>query len=230
MVIIILISFVLVCICIDLIVQYNRKKKLSEKVISAPVYKTISEYNPLIPQGLVFDKGHMWAFMEKNGSVRIGLDDFIGNVTGSFNKVKMKSVGEKIQKGKPAVSVIQNGKLLSINAPLSGVVSAVNENLSDKSDLLTSSPYTNGWIYTLAPTNWFEDLKNLMSTNTYRTWLKDEFIRLKDFVANVNFRMNSLKEPVIYQDGGEIRKYFLEEFGPKIWEDFQTTFINNTSN
>lgn len=230
MVIIILFSFVFVCLCIDIIVQYSRKKKLSEKDISAPVYKTISEYNPLIPQGLYFGKGHMWAFMEKNGSVRIGLDDFICNVTGSFNKVKMKSVGEKIQNGKPAVSVIQNGKLLSINAPLSGVVSTVNENLTDQSDLITSSPYTKGWIYTLVQTNWFEDSKKLMPTNTYRAWLKDEFVRLKDFIASINFRINSNTVPVIYQDGGELRKYFLEEFGPKVWDDFQTIFINNTSN
>ena len=56
--------------------------------------------------------------------VRIGIDDFIQHITGPLTKVKMKNPGEKVKKGEPILSIIQNGKLLNINSPVSGTIIA----------------------------------------------------------------------------------------------------------
>jgi hypothetical protein len=31
---------------------------------------------------------------------------------------------------------------------------------------------------------------------------------------------------VVLQDGGELKNNLLEEFGPEVWEDFQSKFID----
>jgi ABC-type phosphate transport system substrate-binding protein len=52
-----------------------------------------------ISPGLYYDKTHTWAFMEKDGTVKVGIDDFLQRVTGSLTRVKMKSPGERVKKG-----------------------------------------------------------------------------------------------------------------------------------
>jgi len=174
--------------------------------------------------GLYYDKTHTWAFMEKDGMVRIGIDDFLQHITGSLTRVKMKSTGEKIRKGKQVLTIIQNGKQLNIHAPVSGTIKEQNKALYKSSSLINSSPYSDGWVYMIEPTNWLKEIQYLITGKKYKEWLKSEFSRLKDFLAA------SVKSNVEYahvlQDGGELRDGILEDLGPEVWEDFQTNFID----
>jgi hypothetical protein len=62
----------------------------------------------------------------------------------------------------------------------------------------------------------------------YKEWLKNEFSRLKDFFASIKLTNNAELTPIILQDGGELNDNILANFGPEIWEDFQTKFINTS--
>jgi len=42
----------------------------------------LNENSILAPGGLFYDKTHTWAFMEENGQVKIGINDFLQHVTG----------------------------------------------------------------------------------------------------------------------------------------------------
>jgi hypothetical protein len=46
------------------------------------VNKVLDESLINLPGGLYFDKTHTWAFMESDGSVRVGVDDFLHHITG----------------------------------------------------------------------------------------------------------------------------------------------------
>lgn len=54
-----------------------------------------SEKSLIIPGGMLFGRSHTWAFMEKDGAVRVGIDDFLQHVTGTITRVRMKSPGKK---------------------------------------------------------------------------------------------------------------------------------------
>ncbi|MCX6223699.1 MAG: hypothetical protein NTV01_02940 [Bacteroidia bacterium] len=82
----------------------------------------MNESNLIVPKGLYFDKTHTWAFMEKDGTVKVGIDDFLQHVTGAITSIKMKKPGEKIKKGEHILTIVQNGKRLNICAPLSGII------------------------------------------------------------------------------------------------------------
>ena len=228
MVILILIAFVVTCITVDAIVKYSRQRILkasSVKIVNAQVF---NEGSVLVPKGLYFDKTHTWAFMEKNGFVKIGVDDFLLHITGPVNRLKMKNPGEKINKGEPALSLIQNGKQLTINSPISGTVKSNNNQLAENSILVNSSPYNEGWVYTIEPSNWLRDSQFLLMADKYSEWLRNEFSRLKDFFAINNNKGNLEFAPVMMQDGGELVENVLENLGPEVWEEFQTKFINNS--
>jgi len=94
------------------------------------------------------------------------------------------------------------------------------------SSALNSDPYSEGWVYMIEPTNWHREIQFLTMAEKYKIWLKDEFIRFKDFLAS-SIKVN---EPefahIAIQDGGALKESVLADFGPEIWEDFQTKFIN----
>jgi glycine cleavage system H lipoate-binding protein len=182
------------------------------------------------PGGLFFDQSHTWTFMEKEGLVRIGLDDFLLHVTGKVTGVEMKRPGEKIEKGELMMKIIQQGKKLEIRSPLSGVVVHQNENLESNVPCINESPYSEGWVYLVEPQNWLAEIKGYLMGENYRQWIKNEFVRLKDFFSKgIALVAGGVPSPVI-QDGGEIHDGLLETFGPEVWEEFQTRFMNQPDN
>jgi glycine cleavage system H lipoate-binding protein len=187
-----------------------------------------SEKSLVIPKGLFFDKTHTWAFMERDGAVRIGIDDFIQHITGTVTRLKMKKPGEKIVKGEQILSLIQNGKQLNIYSPLSGTITSINETLIRNSSIINTSPYSDGWVYTIEPENWIKETRVMIMADKYSEWVREEFSRLKDFLA-ATLGGNELKlSQVVLQDGGEMMESLLEDFGPEVWEDFQTGFIDKS--
>ena len=178
------------------------------------------------PGGLFFDKSHTWAFMEKDGKVRIGIDDFLQHVTGPITRVIMKNPGERIKKGETFLTLVQQGKKLEIQSPVSGIVAEQNGGLITDSSRINSEPYSEGWVYVVEPLNWLTELKTYAMGDKYSEWLKAEFSRLKDFLSSGKVAFDNVEPVQVMQEGGEIKEGVLEGFGPEVWEEFQTGFIN----
>ena len=179
-----------------------------------------------IPGGLFFDKSHTWAYMEKDGMVKIGIDDFLQHVTGSISKVKMKEAGEHVKKGDVLLSLIQHGKKLNVYSPISGIIKENNNNLHENASLINKSPYGQGWVYSIESDNWIRDLKTFAMGEIYKDWLKKEFVRLKDFLALAANMKEAKQMQFVMQDGGELKDKPLEICTPEVWEEFQTGFLD----
>ena len=181
-----------------------------------------------VPKGLYFDKTHTWAFMEQDGNVRVGIDDFLQHITGKLTRIKMKEAGEKVRKGETIMTIIQEGKQLNIYAPISGTILEQNEYLLTDTGIINASPFFKGWVYQIEPKNWLREVQFMFMGDKYAEWLKDEFTRLKDFIAATVRSNNLAYAHVVLQDGGEITDNVLAEMDPKVWEDFQTQFIDSS--
>jgi len=226
--IVFLILFVLTVVGIIITLVFNKyHTKHTPLHRSGDGNDTIINQNSLsFPNGLFFDRTHTWAFMEKDGAVKVGIDDFLQHITGTYTRVKMKTPGEKIKKNEQLLSLIQDGKQLNIYSPVSGTIRYVNESLENEPSLINSSPYSDGWLYMIEPSNWLREIQFLKMAESHKEWLKAEFIKLKDFLVSVmNGKSNGLM-PVVLQDGGSLRDHVLEQMGPKVWEDFQKRFLD----
>jgi glycine cleavage system H lipoate-binding protein len=190
--------------------------------------KTITESVLNLPDGIFFDKTHTWVFMEKDGTVKVGIDDFLQRITGPYTRVKMKNPEESLKKNESLITLIQDGKQLDVYAPISGKIISINEKLLDDPSTINASPYADGWVYMIKPSNYLREVQFLRMSEKYREWLRNEIARLKDFLA-VSANMKSLQlAQISYQDGGEIINHVLREFGPEVWEDFQKKFIETS--
>ena len=201
--------------------------QLAEETEPSAAYG-IDEQTIAAPAGLYFDKSHTWSFLEKDGKVRMGIDDFMQKITGPITKIKLKENGEYIQKGEPIATLIQYGKQITIKSPVSGTIHTINTILEEEAAKINEAPFSQGWLYLITPDNWQQETPFLKMAADYKVWLKEEFTRLKDFLAFSLKVNNDDYANVALQDGGSVKRHVLKDLGPEAWEDFQEKFIETT--
>jgi len=82
-----------------------------------------------IPGGVLVSTGHCWVSLAEDGTARIGLDDFAQKLLGTIDSIDFPNVGMNIKAGQPLFSVNQGHRRAQFNAPLSGKVVKINEDL-----------------------------------------------------------------------------------------------------
>lgn len=200
---------------------YFKRQKSTEKPTLISKYIGYFDAKSInVPNGLFFDKTHTWVYMEMDGVLRIGINDFITRITGNLTGIKMKNPGEEIRKGDTIITLVQNGKQLNIKSPVSGIISQQNEKLITNAAIINECPYSEGWIYVIEPTNWFREIQFLFMAEKFKKWLISEFTRLKDFLSQTQ------NMPLVLQEGGELKEAILADHRPEVWEDFQSNFID----
>ena len=228
MIIIIIVAFLVTVFIVLDVVRYIKYRKRVVRDTPSAIPHVFDEDSVTIPRGLYYDTTHTWTFMKKDGIVKIGIDDFLQHITGPLTRIKMKNPGDMIKKGERVLSIIQNGKQLNIYSPISGTIIAHNKTLNSNSSLINSSPYSNGWVYMIEPTNWLKEIQFLIMEKLYKEWLKSEFSRLKDYFA-VSVKPTAAEHAhSVFQDGGELKEGVLADLGPEAWEDFQINFIDTS--
>jgi glycine cleavage system H lipoate-binding protein len=211
---------------IAIAVRSRNKTKNVSRPVTARIKSFLDEKSMLAPAGLYFDKTHTWAFMEKDGIVRVGIDDFMQHLTGTITRIVMREPGEYVRRGEKIVTIIQEGKQLILYAPVSGKIRSQNTDLYIDSSLLNISPYADGWIYLIEPANWTREIQFMFMADKFGEWIRNEVIRFRDFLAGSVRIASPVYAHAIMQDGGELTDNPLEGLGPEVWEEFQTNFIN----
>ncbi|MCD4737400.1 MAG: hypothetical protein K8R53_15255 [Bacteroidales bacterium] len=223
-----LIILLAIVITINIFLRRKRSKSIALQQNSSNNTELINTNSITIPNGLYFDKTHTWLFMEQDGIVKIGIDDFLQHITGNFSRIIMKKPGDQVKKNEYLMSLVQDGKQLKIYSPISGTIIKINKSLVTEPSLINSSPYNSGWMYMIKPSNWLREIHFFRMAGKQKEWLKHEFIRIKDFLAaSANSGIKGNPQFAI-QDGGELKNNVLKDLGPHIWEDFQKIFIDTS--
>lgn len=226
---IIIIGFTAIAVLfLVLLFAFNRNRSNFIESEDIEITPALNENSIAAPRGLYYDKTHIWAFMEQDGFVKIGIDDFLKHVTGSLTSLKMKSPGVKVRKGEKILTIIRDGKQLELYSPVSGFIRKQNESLLKYPSGINSLPYTEGWVYQIEPVNWVREVSFMLMFDKYKEWLQDEFVRMRDFLALSANSNTVVYQQVVLQDGGELKDNVLADLGPEVWEDFQTRFIDTS--
>ena len=93
---------------------------------------------------------HEWALVqgtEGGGTVvRVGITDHAQDALGDIVFVQLPEVGAEVAPGNPIGEVESTKSVSDVYSPVSGVVSAVNDALTDAPETLNSDPYGEGWL------------------------------------------------------------------------------------
>ena len=96
------------------------------------------------PAELKYTKDHEWMKMEGETAV-IGISDFAQDALGDVVFINLPEVGDTVTAGESFGDVESVKAVSDVNSPVTGVVVAVNEELSDSPENLNSDPY-GSWI------------------------------------------------------------------------------------
>ncbi|MCU4753830.1 glycine cleavage system protein GcvH [Halobacteria archaeon AArc-curdl1] len=108
-------------------------------------------------------ESHEWA-LETDGVVRVGISDFAQDELGDVVFVELPDVGDDVSAG-DAFGVVESIKAVSdLYAPVSGTVSAVNEDLFDAPELVNEDPLGDGWMLEIEAT---DESDELLSADEY---------------------------------------------------------------
>jgi glycine cleavage system H lipoate-binding protein len=184
MVALFVIIFVVALVTVDLIIQARHKKY--PLMAKSPAIKNAAMRPEALrmPKGIFFHPGHTWARMQAGNEIVVGMDDFLQKALGAVEKVILPLIGQKVSQGDPVITVQRGGKTLSLVAPVSGKVYAVNHDVIDNPALLMENPYDDGWLFMIEPEQLASNLSILSIAENAVAWLKNETARFRDFVAS----------------------------------------------
>ena len=118
-----------------------------------------------VPTDRRYLDSHEWA-LETDDGVRIGITDFAQDELGDVVFVEVPSPGESVTAGEP-FGVIESIKAVSdLYAPVSGTVTAVNDDLEDAPELVNEDPFGDGWMLTVDPED-SSELESLLDAAAY---------------------------------------------------------------
>lgn len=118
----------------------------------------------IIPLDLYYSvNDHTWVRVNDDGTVTVGMTDVAQNLAGPLLHAKAKKVGAVRARGKP-LATVESGKWVGpVKSPLSGEIVEVNEDVVQDAKLINMSPYKRGWIVRLKPTNFDDEIKDMLT-------------------------------------------------------------------
>ncbi len=127
-------------------------------------------------------RGHAWAVLEESGQVRVGLDDFSQKILGLADDIRFPEIGKVYYQDHLCMALFRQGRKASFEAPVDGVVEAINPKLRSNPGLIHDDPYGDGWICLMNPINLAHNLENLFSGAANATWIDEESHRLMNLM------------------------------------------------
>jgi glycine cleavage system H protein len=124
-----------------------------------------------IPKELRYSEDHEWIKVEGN-KARIGITEFAQSELGDIVFMELPEVGDEITLGESFGSVESVKTVSELNAPISGKIVEINEELGDEPQFVNESPYEKGWMIVVELSD-ESQIDNLLSAEKYEAMISN---------------------------------------------------------
>ncbi len=120
-----------------------------------------------VKENILCSKSHEYVY-EQDGFYYIGITDYAIEQLGDIVFVELPEVGSSYTKGE-IFGTIESVKAASeIYMPVSGEVVEINEQLTEKPELLNENKFDDMWLIKISSQNYTEDSKDLIGYEVYK--------------------------------------------------------------
>ena len=112
--------------------------------------KSIDELD--LPENCRYTQDHEWVRAEGD-KVRVGISDYAQDQLDDIVFVELPQVGDTFDKGEEFGTVESVKAVSELYMPVGGEVIAINSILEDSPQLVNESPYGQGWMIDVRPTD-----------------------------------------------------------------------------
>ena len=120
-------------------------------------------------EGLLYSKSHEWV-KEEGEEVLIGLTDYAQSELGDLVFVNLPEEGDEVTTGESFADVESVKAVSDVYSPVTGVVSAVNEELLDAPQSMNEAPY-DAWFVRVKD---ISDREELLTAAEYEAFVESE--------------------------------------------------------
>lgn len=118
------------------------------------------------PEDLKYTAEHEWVRSGNGNTVRVGVTEYAVDQLGDIVYVSLPTVGEAVSSGDACGELESTKSVSDLFCPVSGTVSAINEQLTATPETISSDPYGDGWLFEVE-TDEATDLDSLLDADTY---------------------------------------------------------------
>lgn len=124
------------------------------------------------PSDLKYTKDHEW--LKIDGKIAtIGITNHAQDSLGDIVFVELPETGSNVAEGEP-FGVVESVKAVSdLYSPVNGVVSAVNNELLDRPEIVNDDPYGDAWLIKVELKD-ASEIDGLMDSDLYADYIEEE--------------------------------------------------------
>jgi glycine cleavage system H lipoate-binding protein len=201
---------------IDALVQRSRARRAAAPAHSEDIHPYLE-----LPYGLALAHNHTWTQKTSDGTLAIGIDEFLYRMIGGLDRILAPAVGTEVDPAMSNIALRSGEHALTLAAPIGGTVVAVNTAMLHDPSFYRRSPYESGWLLRVKPAaDGSPGLATMTGKNAVR-WLKEQTNIVRDFL----YASFSTLQPATMLDGGMPVDGVLEQCPDEVWKEFQQTFM-----
>ncbi len=191
-------------------------------VLPLPEWAKLPVEKLTAPAGLLYSRGHTWLAIREDGTLRVGIDDFLNHAVGPVQGVDFLATGTRVKRGDPVARLKQHDVSVWVRSPIEGRVRTSHHGM--KPDALSQDPYGAGWLVELETDRRSPDLSGLRLGSLVKEWFQEEALRFGRFLTGLS------PQPAIptLQDGGVPVSERLSALGPDSAAAFERDFLSLT--
>jgi hypothetical protein len=142
----------------------DHRKFLEKRPPSAPGDKTFESFGMTFPLDRLYHRGHTWVRREPNGTVTIGLDEFVKRLVGKPDSLDLPRKGQRLRLHGTAWRMRKRNVTLRVVSPVAGIV------------VETGGPDAE-WYLKVRPEQ--SDLRHLLEGFEVQPWVAREIERMR---------------------------------------------------
>jgi glycine cleavage system H protein len=126
----------------------------------------------ILPDDCRYSEDHEWAKTEGD-NVRVGLSDYAQDQLGDIVYLELPQVGDTFEKNQEFGTVESVKAVSEMLMPIGGEVVDVNSSIEESPNLVNESPYKEGWLIEIKPSDSGE-METLLTNDEYLSFLENE--------------------------------------------------------
>ncbi len=119
-------------------------------------------------QNMQFTKSHEWVLFTDDTTARVGISDYAQSELGDIVFVNLPEVGDEFDVGDVFADLESVKAVSDLYMPVSGTVTAINEELLDSPELVNEDPYE-AWFIEVSSV---EDTEDFLSEEEYNKFVQ----------------------------------------------------------
>jgi FixJ family two-component response regulator/glycine cleavage system H lipoate-binding protein len=187
----------------------EKQMKPTVRLVTATTEESSSKHEFNVPAGIFVSPDHTWVNIEMNGTVRVGIDDFVRKIIEKIDEIELPKLDQKVKKGDILFLIKRGNHSFKISSPISGKVTLINTEHLEHPEWIAIKPFELSWMCCIEPSDLSEELHSLKIGQGTVKWYQEEIEKFDKIIKDIDIQTDSTSED---QKDEEILKEFSKSF------------------